>query len=338
MESKARLAFIGLGTMGSDLLKETVKNPKAEVTALCDSDPEALDKAVEIAGSDATRYADYRALLEAEQLDGVVVAVPQHLHARISIDSLEAGFTTFCEKPMGLNVTQCREMIAVAKRTGKGLMIGQVLRYIGPYRYVIETARSGELGKPFAVRIVRTGGNKWGGWDRPWRRTFDTSGGLLLEINVHEIDFARCILGEAAAATATGRHFINDENDYDDFIMAQIEFAGGGIGSLTATNCDFLGRYTAEVLLEHGAIYFDSATQRVDLCKEGGEKQEIPYDDIHPEWENGVYREMREFAEACLGEHPITIPGEEGLRNVEIAEACYASIREGRPVALPLSS
>lgn len=333
MKNRARLAFIGLGTMGRDLLRETVKNPKAEVVALCDIDPESLAKAKEL--SDSPTCADYHEILDPSSVDGVVVAVPQHLHASISIDALDAGIMIFCEKPMGLSVAECRAMIAASERSGKGLMIGQVLRYIGVYRYLRELALSGEFGDAFAMRIIRTMW-LWGSWARPWRYRRDQSGGPLLEVNAHEIDFMLGVLGPAAWATAVGKRYINPENDYEDFINAQITFKNGGVGVLTSGFSDYIGRYSGEIFLSRGTLYFDSVSQTVHTRKDGEEKQVLPYAEVHPEWENGVYREMREFAEACLGETPVTIPGEEGLRAVEVAEACYRSIETGKPVGLPL--
>jgi len=321
--------------MGCDLLREACRNPEIEVAALCDIDPRALEKATEICAGSPASYDDYHDLIAHEKPDGMVVAVPQHLHAAISIESLEAGVHVFCEKPMGLNVGECRAMIAAAGRSGKALMIGQVLRYIGVYRHVLETIRSGALGAPFGVRIIRTMG-RWGGWGRPWRLKRETSGGLLMEINAHEIDFMRCILGEAVCVSAMGDRFCNGENDYEDLIFAHIAFAGGGMGSLATAACDHLGRYTGEVFCEKGTLYYDSVAKTIHVQREGADREVVAYDDVHPEWENGVYREMREFAETCLGRHPATISGEDGLRNVEIAEACYRSIREGRPVSLPL--
>ena len=70
----------------------------------------------------------------------------------MSIACLKAGFHTFSEKPMGLDVTECRAMIAAAIAAGKHLTVGQVLRYIGPYRYILERIQSGELGTPLAMR------------------------------------------------------------------------------------------------------------------------------------------------------------------------------------------
>jgi predicted dehydrogenase len=322
--------------MGRDLLSETASNTRAEIAALCDIDPDALKKAGEILGSSSRRFADHREMIHAGQLDAVVVAVPQHLHAALSIETLDAGLSVFCEKPMAMNVAECEEMIAAAKRNNKVLMIGHVLRYINPYKYVLEMARSGNLGKPFAVRLIRTMG-KWGDWTRPWRCRRDMCGGLLLEVNVHEIDFMRCILGRATLAHAAGRRFINDEIDYEDFITATIAFESG-IGTLTTGSCDYLGRYTGEIYLERGSIYFDSISGTVHVRKDGEGKRAIPYAEIEPGSEGGVHREMREFVETVLGEGPVTISGDDGLRNVEIAETCYRSIQESRSIPFPLTT
>jgi predicted dehydrogenase len=334
MSKPAHLAFIGLGPMGLDLLREAVKQPKIEVMALCDVEPAAIKTAQDLIPT-AKSYADYHSLLSGEGLDGVVIAVPQHLHAQISIDCLKAGINTFCEKPMGLSVGECRAMIETAKKFDKSLMIGQVLRYIGPYRYIIELVEAGELGAPLAMRTIRSQGG-WGTWGRPWRLKRETSGGLLLEVNVHEIDLMLGILGEAESVTGAGRHFPDTEEDFESFITAQIRFKSGAIGSITSVRGDNIGRNTAEIYLTGGTIYYDSMLEQLIICRNGKEREVLPYKDIHPEWENGVGREIREFAEACLGEHAVTIPGERGLRAVEVAQAAYQSAAEGATVTLPL--
>lgn len=214
-------------------------------------------------------------------------------------------------------------------------MIGQVLRYINVYRYILEEIATGTYGKPFAMRTIRTMG-RWGSWSKPWRLRHATCGGLLLEVNVHEIDLMLRILGEATSVTAFGSRFVNDEVDYEDFVTAQITFAEGKLGSITSGSSDFLGKNAGEVFLKKGTIYFDSVTQQLHIRRDGEDRRTLPYGGIHPDWETGTYREMREFIEACLGEHPVTIPGEEAIRAVEIGEAAYLSIRERRTISLPL--
>ena len=316
-------------------MKTLVSESRAEVAALCDCDPEALAEARALLPGPVAEFSAYADMLAAGGLDGVVVATPQEHHVPMSIQGLEAGCHVFCEKPMGFTVRQCQSAIDAAARAGKELMIGQVLRYINPYQFVMETAQSGDLGKPLAMRTSRTSG-PWGTWRKDWRLKRATCGGMLYEVNVHEIDLMLNILGEAQEMTASGLHAPGSEVDYEDFITAQIRFQDGVIGSITSACCDFVGRNGGEVFLDNGSIYYDSFCKEVHLCKQGEEKQVIPYDEVAPGAEGGVARELREFTETCLGEHPATISGEEGLRAVQICEAAYLSVAEGRPVALPL--
>jgi predicted dehydrogenase len=337
MGRQARLGIIGLGVMGKDLMKEASKHPQAEIAALCDIDPAALETAAAMVEGKPRRFTDHASLLRDGGTDAVVVAVPQFAHAEVTVAALEAGYPTFCEKPMALSVKQCHQMIEASRRTGKPLMVGQVLRYIGPYRYILERVRSGELGTAVAMRTIRTMGRWEEPWVRPWRLKYAQCGGQLPEVNVHEIDLMCCMLGSATAVSAAGGHLVNDQIDYEDFMTGHIQFRNGGVGSVTSANCDFLGKHGGEVYCQRGSIYYDSVTSEVRIAKEGGGKEVLQYQEIHPEWENGVYREMREFVEACLGEREVAIPGEDGLRAVEIAEAMYLSARNGgRRVDLPL--
>ena len=160
---------------------------------------------------------------------------------------------------------------------------------------------------------------------------------MLLEVNVHEIDLMLGILGEAVSVHGAGRHFPEAEEDFESFITAQVHFRNGAVGTFTSVVGDCIGRHTAEIYLSGGTIYYDSLLEQVIVAKKGGDRETLAYKDIHPEWENGVAREMREFAEACLGEHPVSIPPEQGLRAVEVAQAAYQSAATGQTVTLPLS-
>ena len=336
MNTSARLGFIGVGPMGRDLLKQALQNPKASVCALCDIDETALQEAQQLIDDAVPTYAEHGVMLEREGLDGVVVAAPQYAHAELSIAALRAGVHVFCEKPMALSVTQCEGMIAAARESGKELMIGQVLRYVNHCRYMLELVRSGELGNPLAMHVRRTGG-KWGGWRKKWRLQRDLCGGALFEVNVHEIDLMCCILGNPVRVSAVGGHYVNDEIDYEDLISAQLTFPDGRIGSVTSSSCDFVGQNTGEIYLEQGSIHYSGRMAEVLVCKEDEDIQHVPYDEIGKDWEGATFREIREFIETCLGDHPSTIPGQEGMRNVEICQAAYLSVREKRPIELPLT-
>jgi predicted dehydrogenase len=188
------------------------------------------------------------------------------------------------------------------------------------------------------MRTIRTAG-KWGEpWLRQWRLEFAQCGGMLPEVNVHEIDLMLCLLGRVQAVSAVGANLANKQVDYEDFMTGHLTFEHGRFGSVTSAVCDHLGKSSGELLCERGSIYYESGTSELRIAKEGCAAETLPYREIHPEWESGVYREMREFVETCRGEHPATIPGEDGLRAVEVTEAMYLSARAGgRPVTLPLT-
>ncbi len=335
MGNITRLGFVGLGIMGRDLLKPAVENSNARVAALCDIDPGACEQARTIA-ADAAVFDNYSEMLEAGGLDGVVVATPQYLHAEMSIAALKAGYHVFCEKPMAMNVDECEAMIAASKRTGKGLMIGQVLRYITVYRYVLEEARSGKYGAPVAMRTIRSMGPWDEPWIKPWRLKYETSGGILPEVNIHEIDLMLNILGEPVSVCALGDNFSYEDVDYEDFMTFQITFANGAIGDATSSCSDYLGRHSGEIFCKDGTIYFDSLSNQVHTIRAGEERQTQAYDEVYADAEDGVAREVREFIETCLGECDVTIPGEEGMRALEVCQAAYLSARERRIVELPL--
>jgi len=330
------IGVVGLGPMGLDLLKVVLENRKTHLHAICDANAVTLEEAKQQLSGDVVAYDDYANLLAASDIDAVVIATPQFLHADMTIAGLQAGLHVFCEKPMAMNVQECQRMIDAAERSDKCLMIGQVLRYISVYRYVLEQAQSGELGHPIAMRTVRSSGH-WGKpWLTPWRLRRETSGGMLPEVNVHEIDLMLNIMGDARSVSALGGNYTYPEVDYEDFVNIQIQFANGGIGSVTSGCCDFVGQNSGEVYLDRGTIVYDGLARQVHVGRVGSDKEVLAYKDIYPDAENGVAREIREFIEACLGEHPVTIPGQDGMRALEVCEAAYLSIREGRRVDLPL--
>lgn len=329
MGGSVSVGIVGCGPMGRELLRGAMGSGIAEVCALCDLEAEAMDAGAEVIGNaSVARFTDYREMLAKTDCDGVIVAVPQYLHAEVSIAALQAGRGVFCEKPMSLTVDDCRRMIASAESAGRPLMIGQVLRYLGPYRYIKELVASGEFGKPRAMRVIRSM-DHWRPEHNPWRCTRAESGGLLYEVNIHEIDLMLCVLGRAARVTAQGNRLINLKVDYEDHISVGIEFEDGAIGHVTSSICDYLGRNAGEIFCERGTIYYDSLTEDVRIRRPDSETQVIPYGEIGKDYEPPIQREVREFLEACRGDHPAPIPGIDGLRAVAICQAAYESAASG---------
>jgi UDP-N-acetylglucosamine 3-dehydrogenase len=234
-------------------------------------------------------------------------------------------------------VADARSMIEAAEQAGVKLMIGQVLRYNPPFVWIRDFIASGEPGEPFGMQTTRLGGG-WGGRYRAtWRMKMETSGGPLFEVAAHEIDFMRQILGEAETVYASMDNYMSPDVDYEDFAYVVINFEGGGRGCLLSGHSGFLSTYDGKVYCTAGTLFFDGKAGRVTYqCKADAEPTVLTYAEAGEGYERGVQREVREFVEAVLTDTEPTIPGIEGLRNTEIAQAAHISAAEGRVVSLPL--
>ncbi len=157
---------------------------KAAAAAICDPDPQMLDKARAIAPL-ALVVQSLEAML-ALDLDGVVIATPSALHAQQSIHALEAGISVFCQKPLGRTAEEVKSVLAAAERADRLLGVDLSYRHTGAMRKIREMRA--ELGQPFAADLVFH--NAYGP-GAPW--FFDpglSGGGCLIDLGVHLVDLA----------------------------------------------------------------------------------------------------------------------------------------------------
>lgn len=326
------LGLVSCGNMGKSLITSTRDIPGCAVRCVADVVEEKARALAEEIGCSYATSSD--ALFARDDVDAVVIAAPNFLHRDIAVEAAAREKHIFCEKPMALTTADAKAMVQAAADHGVKLMIGQVLRYIAPFPYVKRLVDSGELGEPFSMQTTRIGGGWRGGhYDAGWRLKRETCGGPLFEISAHEIDYMRQIMGEAKAVTAHLGHYVAPEIDYEDLAMLLIEF-GTGSGQLLSGHCSFIGVYDVRIFCTKGTILCRPWPTELRYKREEGD--EVLVDSAELETEPGVRREMREFIECILNDTPPTIPGEQGVRNVEIAEAAALSSRENRRISLPL--
>lgn len=328
-----RLGLISCGNMGASLARSAHGLPDAAVVAVCDI---VEEKAGALAGElDARCFTDYMELLGCDDIDAVIVASPNFAHCEMTVAAADAKKHVFCEKPMALNVADCRAMIEACERSGVKLMVGQVLRYLPVFETITELVESGDFGRAFSVSTCRIGG-AWGaaGVRAPWRYKAEQCGGVLFEVNQHEIDYMRRLLGDAKSVFAAMGQYVRQDIDFADLNYVLIHFERGGIGCLMTGQAAEIGSYDGKVLCHKGSIFFDNGRRRLTYRLAGKELVEI--DVRKRKFEPGVRKELRQFCEAIVRDEEPAIPGAEGLRNVEIAEAAILSAREGRLVELPL--
>ena len=161
-------------------------------------------------------------------------------------------------------------------------------------------------------------------------------GHYIFEVSVHEIDFARCVFGKPVAVMGYDISFDPNAPLWAQVTTGVIEFESGAICTLTEGMFNPIGRSEVEISGTGGAVRFHWGTDFTyrSLC--GKEDFDKTGAEIAEGIENGVRREIREWIEAIINDTPCTIPGEEGMANIELALAILESSKRKERIVLPL--
>jgi predicted dehydrogenase len=268
---RVRLGFIGLGNRGDQLLDAFLKQPDAEVTAICDLYQPYLDFAAGKIDASAKQFTDYRKLLELKDVDAVVISTPDHWHALQAIHACEAGKDVYVEKPLSLCVLEGRRIVEAVRRHRRVCQVGIQRRSAPAGREAAELVRSGALGRITVVRAFHIQnewpkgignppnaepppGVAWDAWLGPapkapynknrtfyrFRWFYAYSGGQVTNFGVHYLDFIQWALGQEAprAVTALGGRLagIEDNREVPDTLEVLWEYPGGTLVTFSQFN------------------------------------------------------------------------------------------------------
>jgi myo-inositol 2-dehydrogenase/D-chiro-inositol 1-dehydrogenase len=197
-EREIRTAFVGIGVRGGQLLGQALLQPNTRVTAICDIDPNARDRAQSVAKRDSPRsYTDYRAVLDLKDVDAIFVASPCYLHAEMAAACLQAGKYVYCEKPLGITPEQVDLVLKAARKSTTFLQIGQQLRYYPAIREAMRQIHQEKLlGRVLVVKAQRHSmpPTPEAEQKRPaWYKDVKLSGDLIVENAIHNIDVCNWI-------------------------------------------------------------------------------------------------------------------------------------------------
>jgi len=332
---KIGMGVIGCGGMGSSLANNAKNLDHVEVLRVSDVDE---SRAQNLASQLGVEYdLDYHELLKREEIQAVLIATPPFLHRQVAVDAASAKKHIFCEKPMAPTLEDCDAMIKATQENGVKLTIGFVCRYHAAHSKVHELVQSGEFGNPVCMMVRRIGG-QWGEAQPSWRFKRELSGGSLMEINAHEIDFIRFVCGDVTSVYAVGGTYVQLDADYPDVMVVSLKFKNGAVGTLHSSHVSAIGAYGGRVDCEMGSIYFPSiwgGRAVIEYQKVGSSAQTIQISDIKVE--PPVQHEIRRFVDAIIKDEQPPITGYDGRAAVEIALAAYQSVETGDRVDLPIS-
>jgi UDP-N-acetylglucosamine 3-dehydrogenase len=326
------IGLIGCGGMGRSLGRQLNQIEAARLVGITDLSAEAMAKAADELKAPTVPNIDV--LLENPEVQAVLIATPPFEHRALAERAAARGKHLFVEKPMAANTADCDAILAAAEKAGVQLMIGQVLRFYPTWQKLLELVRAGEIGDPIAVSMTRIASG-WGGWSIPWRNSLELSGGLLMELNAHEIDFMCQVCGDVTRVYAEADRYADDPTDYPNLYFVSMRFASGAVGLLHSSQVSAVQDISGKIQGTQGTIVYTngfSPNGEIRYARRDGDVQRLTMPEI--QGEQPVRHELRLFIEALQNGGPSPIPGVEGRRNVAIAEAAYESARTGQPVHL----
>jgi predicted dehydrogenase len=270
---RVRLGFIGLGNRGDQVLDAFLKQPDAEVAAICDLSDAYLDHAAQKAGTSPRRFKDYRQVLDQKDLDAVVIATPDHWHALQTIHACQAGKDVYVEKPLSLCVAEGRRMIETVRKHNRVSQVGIHRRSVPICQEATEFVRNGGLGKVTAARAFHIQnewpngignppdeapprGFDWDSWLGPapkrsynknrtfyrFRWFYDYSGGQVTNFGVHYIDFIQWALGADAPlrvmAMGGKPGTLKDNREIPDTLEAVWQYPGDTLVTFSQFNAN----------------------------------------------------------------------------------------------------
>jgi predicted dehydrogenase len=256
---KIQFALIGAGGMGNGDARNAIAYGNARIVAACDLYDGRLERAREVYGAHLFTTRDYREVLARPDVDAVIVATPDHWHARISIDAMNAGKDVYCQKPMVQKIEQGHAVIEAQKRTGRIFMVGSQYVSSLPYLKAKDLLAQGVIGRLNMVESWLDRNTALGAWQysippdaspetvdwdrylsdlaprRPfdamrffrWRNYRDYGTGVAGDLYIHLLSglhFATNSLGPTRVFSTGGLRHWNDGRDVPDVNLALLDY------------------------------------------------------------------------------------------------------------------
>jgi predicted dehydrogenase len=201
--------------------------PEAKLTALCDSNPAVLQSASVQTGVKAT-HADYRELVARDDVQTVIIATPNFVHAPMALAAIAAGKHVLCEKPIAMNHAESVSMLRAAQKAKVRHMTAFTYRFVPAMNYMAHLVKGGYIGQPYHFRSCRL--QDWGTRSVGWRQVAKLAGtGELGDMLSHRIDYAHLLVGRIKRIVADTRRFHDRRDgqvsDLEDWVTVLAEFA-----------------------------------------------------------------------------------------------------------------
>ncbi|MGO4283166.1 Gfo/Idh/MocA family protein [Bosea sp. TAB14] len=353
--ARARIGIIGLGTIGKTHLAVLQETDNAEVVAISDPTPAARDHA---ASRNVKAYDDHRTMIEAERLDGVVIATPNDQHVPMALDCIARDIAVLVEKPIAESVEAARRLCDAAEAKNVPVLVGHHRRHNPAVRAVRQAIADGLIGKPAIATVIYTQLKPESYFNLGWRRDTASGGPILINL-IHEIDLIRYVFGEIdslqALSSSTVRGF-----PVEDTAAVLLRFRNGALGTISLSDTaaspfswdlasgefdqmsDTADKLKRQKVSSHVFAGSEGSLTLPDVrhfsyrgAGEPGWLSELSEDKLAISAESSYRRQARHFAAVSLREEEPIISGRDGLRTLEATLAVKTASESGSTVRLP---
>ncbi len=333
-KGKLRFGMIGAGRIGR-VHAETLafRLPLAEIAAIADVNREAAHALAEhcsipkVAASAEEIFAD-------PSIGAVLICSPTDTHAELIVQAAQAGKHIFCEKPISLSLEKIDRSLAAVETAGVKLQVGFNRRFDSNFERVRQAVASGEVGAPYLLHIIsRDPAPPHFSYLRP-------SGGLFLDMMIHDFDMARFLMGDEveevyAAASVMVDPAFSEADDFDTAVVI-LRFRSGAIGTIdNSRKATFGYDQRAEILGSKGKIATENRySNQVAISVADRVYSDPPLNFFMQRYPESFALELQAFTQAVLEDLPTAVTGADSRVPVVMALAARKSVDERRPVRL----
>lgn len=326
---KIGIALVGLGKYSEEQLAPALeKTTNCRLAGIVTGTPDKAEKwkkKYDIPDKNVYDYKTFDQIADNPDIDVVYVVLPNALHAEYTIRAAKAGKHVICEKPMAMTPDECQQMIDACKKAGKQLSIGYRLHFEPHNQEMMRLGQHQTFGK--VNKIIAEDGQVQSE-DNPWRLGRGIgSGGPIRDVGIYALQGAIYTKGQIPIAITAKFHPVTDPKKFDkveegaDF---QLYFPDGTTAECSASFNKKMNKLRAEAA--NG--WFELAPAYAYGGLEGEtSKGKMNVDNVPQQ-----ARQMDAFAQCVLTNTPTTVPGELGMRDVQLIAAIFEAARTGKKV------
>ena len=333
-----KIGIAGLGRLGK-VHAQNIRSriPGAELTAACSIVPAELEYAQKELGVQAV-YSDYKEMLAKADIDAVAIVTTSSEHCWQIEAALDAGKHVFSEKPLGVDVAQCKQAEAAVERNPNQIfMLGFMRRYDKSYAYAKKKIEAGAIGTPYLVKA--TGIDPEALVDGAIRFA-KTSGGIFLDMAIHDIDLCRWFLNSEAtevyAMGSTFKHPEFKEAGDDETGVAVYKFENGAMGMIHVGRTAPHGYHVeTEIVGTEGTIRISAVPEKnqAQLYVQGGVLTEC-VESFPERFEEAYLLEMQEFVDCVLQGKQPGVSVYDGTKSTAVGYATTEAWKTGKIVKI----